>query len=338
MLGAGEKPAGSTEQARSPGAAAEGLLLSPMRLTEDKRRQHPRYKSQERPGVGLASAGNVSLAAGTCVRAPRVWEGSGRAAGPSAPGRPRFLPAGGARELPRSAAAAGGALPGPVPQPRRSPPPRRAGREPQLAAAGAQLLAGLTAPSTASSALARIASVLPPRRQGRPKRSPPPSRRRTPRGEACFPARMMDFSARSSLPATAVCPRLPRCRRGGEGRGERSGHGEHGTAHTHTHTRTSEGVRRRGGCAADAGARRECLSLPAVPGAGSEPGPGSASRGAEPCPAPRREALRPPRRAGTAGWGRPGRLRARLSRLLLVFTDFGSRVVREREKLKKRNF
>lgn len=325
MLGAGEKPAGSTEQARSPGAAAEGLLLSPMRLTEDKRRQHPRYKSQERPGVGLASAGNVSLAAGTCVRAPRVWEGSGRAAGPSAPGRPRFLPAGGARELPRSAAAAGGALPGPVPQPRRSPPPRRAGREPQLAAAGAQLLAGLTAPSTASSALARIASVLPPRRQGRPKRSPPPSRRRTPRGEACFPARMMDFSARSSLPATAVCPRLPRCRRGGEGRGERSGHGEHGTAHTHSHShqrgRSAPG-RVRGRCRGEAG-----VPLPAGrarSGVGAGPGQRIPGSRAVPRSAATGAAAAPPsghRRVGAAGpapsapFSSPARLyRLRLAR------------------------
>lgn len=46
-----------------------------------------------------------------------------------------------------------------------------------------------------------------------------PSLRRTPRGRACFPARMMNFSARSSLPAAAARPQLPGRRRGGKGQG-----------------------------------------------------------------------------------------------------------------------
>lgn len=167
--------------------------------------------------------------AGGCgaVRAGWCPRGSSRPSATTCAGRA------GARDCPAPPAAAGGSAARP------GFPPPRAGRRPAAAApSGPEVpppawFGSARAPEAApaagaSSPPAPAASPYPRSGEGSPAQPSslrPPSHRRAPWGRACFPGRMMNFSARSSLPAAAARPRLPGRCRGGKGRGERGGAG-----------------------------------------------------------------------------------------------------------------
>lgn len=241
---------------------------------------------------------------------------------PRRPGPARCAPP--PRELPRSPCGPGAAARAFPASPRRPPPPLPAAgrsRRPLPLPLG-------TAPRTAAEAgrgrsarasrrrclfvvgTNRLPPSLPPA-VGRatpagalllPSLRPPSSRRRTPRGRACFPARMMNFSARSSLPAAAACPRLPGRRRGGKGRGKRRAGGVHPHPHaspprTHNPASFFGAGEERGRCVDRCPAGRGGGA--ALPGAGVLGGPSRALlRGGW--------GLRPPRRPGVWGGGRAG--------------------------------